>query len=40
MTFTGTFQSWFGDGAGWLVATTVLILAIILPVMVGVAMAV
>ena len=40
MTFTGTFQSWFGDGAGWFVATTVLILAIILPVMVGVAMAV
>ena len=40
MTFTETFQSWFGAGAGWFVATLVLILAIILPVMVGVAMAV
>ncbi len=40
MTFTGHFQSWFGDGAGWFIATTVLILAIVLPVMVGVAMAV
>ena len=40
MTFTQTFQDWFGEGAGWFIATTVLILAIILPVMVGVAMAV
>ncbi len=40
MTFTETFQDWFGAGPGWFVATTLLILAIILPVMVGVAMAV
>ncbi len=40
MTFTGWFQGNLGDGPGWFVANLVLILAIILPVMVGVAMAV
>ena len=40
MTFTGWFQGHLGDGLGWFVGTTVLILAIVLPVMVGVAMAV
>jgi NADH-quinone oxidoreductase subunit H len=40
MTFTGWFQDIFGDGLGWFLANLVLILAIILPVMVGVAMAV
>ena len=40
MTFTGHFQGWFGADAGWFVATLVLILAIVLPVMVGVALAV
>ncbi len=40
MTFTEAFQDVLGDGLGWFVANLVLILAIILPVMVGVAMAV
>jgi NADH-quinone oxidoreductase subunit H len=41
MTFTETFQdSFLGPGFGWFVANLVLILAIMLPVMVGVAMAV
>ncbi len=40
MTFTGWFQSVFGEDFGYLVGTIVLILAIVLPVMVGVAMAV
>ena len=40
MTFTGWFQSVFGDGPGYAIGTIVLILAIVLPVMVGVAMAV
>ncbi len=40
MTFTEHFQGWFGDGFGYFIATIVLILAIVLPVMVGVAMAV
>lgn len=40
MTFTEHFQGWLGDGAGYFVATIVLVLAIVLPVMVGVAMAV
>ncbi len=40
MTFTGWFQQGLGDGPGYFVATIVLILAIVLPVMVGVAMAV
>ncbi|KAB7648397.1 NADH-quinone oxidoreductase subunit NuoH [Polymorphobacter fuscus] len=40
MTFTGQFQAWLGDGPGWFAANLLLILAIILPVMVGVAMAV
>ena len=40
MTFTGWFQSVFGEGLGWFIGTIVLILAIVLPVMVGVAMAV
>jgi len=40
MTFTENFQSVLGDGFGWFAATLLLILAIILPVMVGVAMAV
>jgi NADH-quinone oxidoreductase subunit H len=40
MTFTGWFQSVFGEGLGYAIGTIVLILAIVLPVMVGVAMAV
>jgi NADH-quinone oxidoreductase subunit H len=40
VTFTEAFQDVLGDGLGWFVANLVLILAIILPVMVGVAMAV
>ncbi len=40
MTFTGFFQDNLGDGPGWFVANIVLILAIALPVMVGVALAV
>jgi len=40
MTFTESFQDVLGEGPGWFAANLVLILAIILPVMVGVAMAV
>jgi NADH-quinone oxidoreductase subunit H len=40
VTFTQAFQDVLGDGLGWFIANLVLILAIILPVMVGVAMAV
>jgi NADH-quinone oxidoreductase subunit H len=40
VTFTETFQGWFGAGFGWFAATLVLILAIVLPVMIGVAMSV
>jgi NADH-quinone oxidoreductase subunit H len=40
VTFVERFQDVLGDGLGWFVANLVLILAIILPVMVGVAMAV
>jgi NADH-quinone oxidoreductase subunit H len=40
VTFTAYFQGLFGDGIGYFIATIVLILAIVLPVMVGVAMAV
>ena len=40
MTFTGWFQSWAGEGPGWFIANLILVLAILLPVMVGVAFAV
>ncbi len=40
MSFTGFFQQYLGDGLGWFAANLVLILAIALPVMVGVALAV
>ncbi len=40
MSFTGWFQSYLGEGFGWFAANLVLVLAITLPVMVGVAMAV
>ncbi|WP_416908575.1 MAG: NADH-quinone oxidoreductase subunit NuoH [Polymorphobacter sp.] len=40
MTFTGWFQGQLGEGPGWFLANLVLILAIVLPVMLGVAMAV
>jgi NADH-quinone oxidoreductase subunit H len=40
MTWTGWFQATLGEGPGWFAATLILILAIILPVMLGVAMAV
>jgi NADH-quinone oxidoreductase subunit H len=40
MTFTGWFQGLLGDGPGWFAAHLLLILAIMFPVMVGVALAV
>jgi NADH-quinone oxidoreductase subunit H len=40
MTFTGWFQGILGDGPGWFAAHLLLILAIMFPVMVGVALAV
>ncbi len=40
MTFTGWFQGMLGDGPGWFAAHLLLILAIMFPVMVGVALAV
>ena len=40
MTFTGWFQDLLGPGLGWFAANLILILAIVLPVMIGVAMAV
>ncbi len=40
MTFTGFFQAYLGFGLGWFVANLILVLAIMLPVMVGVALSV